>query len=136
MTDDASRTGNSLVLSLPRDLASELLRRGEVAPFLRESRTDPTLVSAVVIAAATAGTTVLITNVTKAAATRIGDAIRRYFTDRGTSGTVELIVERDGTKQVERLTISTTLNRSDDIVRLLESGVRRTVDNTQRDDAE
>jgi hypothetical protein len=136
VVEKASETQGGLVLSLPKDLAGELLDQGEVVPFLRESRTDPTLVSAVIVSAATAATTVLITMFTSASARRIGDAIRRYFKDRDTSGTVELIIERDGAKQVQRLTVNTTLDRADDIVRLLELGVQHNLESTRQDDAQ
>jgi len=108
----------NLILTLPRELAETLIETGEAAPYLRESRIDPTLVSAVVVAAATAATTVIVTEFTKAIGERIAGAIRDWMRRRDDEPHLELVIQAN--KATTKVTIEAT-GSTDAIVRILEA---------------
>jgi hypothetical protein len=113
----------SLYLSLPRDLAAELMSDGVAAPYLRDQRIDPSLIPAVIVSAATATTTVVVTQLTKATAQRIASSLRSWIGRRsGSGGTVEFVIHTDGDVTTKSLTITAAL-AEEDLRRLLEQAL-------------
>jgi hypothetical protein len=98
---------------LPRGLAHELMATGVVAPYMRDERTDPTLIPSVVAAATTAATTVVVTQLTKDTVGRLGGQLRKWLSRPGHEGKIELSIRSDGQRTIKTFTVTAAVPQED-----------------------
>jgi hypothetical protein len=82
-----------LVLTCPREVSLDLIDQRLARPAIRADRVDVDLVTAIVVGAVSAGTTVVVTEVTKAAVKGVVAAIRKWLgaSKTGAKVTVTLV---------------------------------------------
>jgi hypothetical protein len=110
---------SSLLLTCPKDLAVELIESEVAELYIRETRTDPTLLTAIVVAGSTAGTTVIITSFTKGVVERLAGKLGAWFHRQGSDTQVQIVVQSDGKTVTKTIKITATASESE-LIRLME----------------
>src|SRR5215469_1808917 len=110
---------SSLLVTCPKELAVELIESEVADLYIRETRTDPTLLTAIVVAGTTAGTTVIINSLTKGVMERLARKLRAWFHRQGENRQVQIVVQNDGKKVTRTIEITATVSESE-LIRLIE----------------
>lgn len=78
-----------LILSVPKDLAAELVAEAGASPHIRETRVDPDTASTILVAVASAGSTVIVTEITREGIQSVVRIIRRWLERKPTEAASE-----------------------------------------------
>jgi hypothetical protein len=110
---DTSSAPQLVRFVLPRDLAHELMVAGVAAPYVRDDRTDPTLIPTLITAAVTAATTVVVTQLTQESVRGLTERLRKWLGRPTGEGKIELSIRSDGQQITKTVTMTANVSEMD-----------------------